>query len=187
MNFQSSHTEFMQNLAQFTEKYKVFVTNKNNMKSHVDIYIKIVKKHMDFFELHHLHDSLLSQSQCTLVNDIVTCIIEDICMGNLSTNFNLQYTNPNKNHFRPGRPLEYLSDKSHQWFKVRGFKVTNIAECFGVSKSCEFGCSGDGIGRICISWEDSNALNDYSGYNSFNAQKCLKISYAIASFNKLVN
>lgn len=184
MDYQSSYDELTQNFEKFKDHYIEFSDHKDNMKLKVIQYIENVKVHLSSFKLNHLNDSLLSKSQCILVRDIINELIKKVCNGNFYLSFDLQYTNPQKDNFRPGRPLEHMSDKSKEWFEDKGFTVKYIKECFGVSKSCEFGCNGDGIGRILISWKKPKKTPSYL---NFTAEKCHQISFLLSSINELIN
>lgn len=99
--------------------------------------------------------TLVALNQTPIYGPYITTQIIDVVLSNGHPDivFNLQYTNPNKDNYRPGPPLKQLSIEEKQWLTDHGFRVQEIVECFNVSTSCEFVCHGDGVGKLRITWE----------------------------------
>ena len=134
------------------------------------------------YEVIHNLSTVKDPYQQVLIRDIIKKILKQVFIGKNNCYFDLQYTNPHKDWYKPGPPKLVLSEEGHQWFRQLGFKTKNINKCFNVSTSCEFYCSGDGIGKVLIEWDTklvvmkNNKKRKLNQDNEFNAAYCTKMS-----------
>jgi hypothetical protein len=122
--------------------------------------------------------------QNELIHYIVEQIINKASSGKISTRIDLQYSNPQKKWYSPGRPKVIPNSRTTRWFTSRGFKLIPIAQCFNISSTCEFYCNGDGIGELLIKWSNCNSINVLTRGN-FNSKRCNQLSTLVNEYNIL--
>lgn len=149
----------------------------NNCKQHCEQIKKIYNFHVQtkYSTLPNLtFDDNINAEQQKLISDICDNVLANASKGKNNVMFDLQYTNPHKDWYKPGLPLTYLFEDSHKWFTNLGFETKNILSCCNVSTSCEFVCQGDAICKVLIKWNNTGI--DIKNDNIFNAQFCSNIA-----------
>ena len=195
----------------FINKYDVILTNIacvrndiNNLEKQVNDNIKpsienmIVDYQLMFDEYKYHINNINSIQQLDILHHIVNNIIMTASKGLNNIKIDLQYSNPRRDWYAPGRPLITPDDNTILWFKKLGFQVTTIRDCFNVSSSCEFSCLCDGIGYVILKWINFTS-NEHNNINDnkldvkltnteiencmFNANNCLKLSNIVNEYN----
>jgi hypothetical protein len=160
--------------------YATIIDNITNFKNKLKIYKQNLKIKLQTYDIDNFN-----KEQTQLVTDMCNQIINSTLNGESSTIFDLQYTNPCKEYYKPGPPLLQLDLNSYSWFNEYGFTINQISDCYNKSTNCDFACNGDGICRINFSWNNVNQEIKYSK-DVFSASTCKLISSQISKFTNII-